>query len=246
MKVLILGDFHGKFAAASQHYNNIRKFFKGVSLDLLIQVGDFGFFPRDSNPWKKDLDHEAFFIDGNHDDHWTLKNLSKPNWGLDPKRVSNLREWENCLNNIWEYKPRGSIDRGVLYIGGARSVNPKLAPFGTEWFPEENISFADQQYIFRAIEDYGPENIHTVITHDCPGSFDVSKACSHSGIEMIDGNRKFLESIKCYVNPQRWYFGHYHLPMSGVKDGVYWRCVDQIRGKGFDDFVLIDFPDVEE
>src|SRR5690606_3602439 len=89
-------------------------------------------------------------------------------------------------------------------------------------------------------EAYGADNIHTVISHDAPASFDVSEACSYSGIEMIDGNRKFLEAILTLVQPERWFFGHYHKKMEGKVDKTSWRCVDMVRDLPENDYVIFE------
>jgi len=244
MKALIIGDIHARFEKAEAHYNSIMQVHTGLTLDILIIPGDFGFWPRarKNKPWTRKFPHKTVWVDGNHEDHEILLRLDEPNWGLESKNMPNLEGWQECLEQ-WEYKSRGTIEDGILYIGGAKSVGPNTSMRGIDWFPEENISYMDQERVFNAIEEYGPENIHTVISHDCPGSFDVSVACTSTGIEIIDGNRKFLEAVKQYVRPSRWYFGHYHRSMSGNEDGTYWRCVNKINGNGKDDFVIVDLPD---
>lgn len=234
MKVLIFGDIHGQFNAASSHYDAVMQTYKYLDIDLLIQVGDYGFWPRTtSKPWLRTFDHPCVFIDGNHEDHEVLQSedcveLCNPEW--------------TKMFEAWEYMPRGAIFNGILFIGGARSIDAMHRIRGVDWFPEENISHSEEKYIFEAIDAYGPENIHTVVSHDCPGSFDVSEACSYTGVEIIDGNRKFLEAVRQYVRPERWYFGHYHKKMEDTVDNTYWRCVDMIRHNGLNDFVYVELP----
>lgn len=246
MKILIFGDIHGRFNAASAHYDAVMQTYK-FDVDLFIQVGDFGFWPRDQTgfAWPRDFPHPCAFVDGNHEDHELLRLLDEENWGLEDFYKDRLAPWKETLGT-WDYKPRGTIENGILYIGGARSIDAMHRRRGVDWFPEENISYADQIRTFEAVDAYGPDNIHTVISHDCPGSFNVSEACRQTGIEIIDGNRKFLEALRHYVRPQRWYFGHYHKKMEGEVEGTSWRCIDMIRHDGKNDFVYVELPDVEE
>lgn len=244
MRVLILGDIHGRFSLAQMHYNALKQASPG-DIDLLIQVGDFGFWPRlePDNAWPQYFRHRAVFIDGNHEDHDTLRRLGEPNWGNPHGPPPN--DWVITMN-AWEYKPRGSIEAGILYIGGARSIDRHHRMRGVDWFPEENISYAEQAYVFDQIEAYGPENIHTVVSHDCPASFDVSPACVLTGVELVDGNRKFLEAVRQIVRPDYWFFGHYHKKMEGQVENTRWRCIDMIHNAGYNDYVLIDLPDVPD
>ena len=222
MDILILGDFHGCFEAAATAYTDVCRM-HGIP-DLLIQVGDYGYFPDSfpSSPWSLKLRHAAYFIDGNHDDHIALRSLQKG----------------ELVHGSWEYMPRGTIRGGILYIGGARSVDARHRTRGLDWWPEENISQKEQDAILNAINAYQAdtvnEPIHTIITHDAPGGVDVSEACVYTGKEIIDGNRKFLQHILDMVGPKRWFFGHYHKHMEGVYRGCEWRCIDMVRKDALD------------
>ena len=146
--------------------------------------------------------------------------------------------------------PRGSIVDGVLFIGGAKSIDKLYRTHGLDWFPEENISHPEMTQILEAIEAYGPENIHTVITHEAAEGFDVREACLLTGGKLfIDSNMKFLREVLHTVAPDRWFFGHYHKPMTGVdtNTGCEWRCIDMTRhpSEPFD-YVLIDLPFTQE
>lgn len=241
MKVLLLGDIHGRFQLADRFYNAIIEEHGEENIDLLIQVGDFGFWPRLEvmQAWPRTFGHRAVFVDGNHEDHETLRRLQEPDWGMEEPPS---KEWLQTME-AWEYMPRGTIENGILYIGGAHSIDYRFRMRGVDWFPEENISYEDQERVFDAIDAYGgPQKIHTVISHDCPASFNVLEACSITGRELVGGNRKFLEAVRSYVRPDYWFFGHYHHRMEGRVDNTWWRCIDMIQNSGYNDYVLIDLP----
>ena len=237
MRVLILGDIHGKFKSADAHYEAIIQAHKEP--DLMIVVGDMGFWPQTSKPWTRTFNHPCVFVDGNHEDHWTLRAMTRgdADWGI---VGGPSKGWKDMMDS-WEYMPRGTIRDGILYIGGARSINTRHAIRGVNWFPEENISHEEQQFIYDEIVSYGPDNIHTMITHDAPAVFDVSEGCTQTGREIVDGNRKFLDSVRQMVRPTYWFFGHYHYKLKGNVAGTKFRCIDMVRDNcDTNDYVFIE------
>jgi hypothetical protein len=140
-----------------------------------------------------------------------------------------------------------TIRHGILFIGGARSVDTKHSTRGVDWWPEENISYREQEEILQAIDTYqedpDTQPIHTVVTHDCPGALDVAEACTYTGRDIVDGNRKFLQHVLDTVGPRRWYFGHYHKPMTGTYHDCKWRCLDMTRPEGPHDFAILTLGD---
>lgn len=238
MIACLLPDIHSKWYDAESTYKDAvsRAAQLGYSIDLLIQVGDFGYWPRSVNKtWDREFDHPCYFICGNHEDFESLVHIDEPNLGLDPYH-SYSGQWTKMMRQ-WDYKSRGTIEDGILFIGGARSIDRHWRIEGLDWFPEENISCAQQEYILDQIEEYGAKDIHTVISHDAPTSFVLESILS--GPEYHDGNRKFLEEVRRIVEPERWYFGHYHRPISDTTHGTYWECVGIVDNR---DFLLISLP----
>lgn len=234
MNILIIGDVHGRYFEADSLYDVLQQAYK-EPIDLVIQLGDFGYFPNfmPRNRWERDFPHPCWFIDGNHDDHLALRELGE----------------DELVYGQWEYIRRGTIREGILFIGGARSIDANERVRGVDWWPEENISYSEQEEILKRIEAYQKRSeadpdqyppIHTVISHDAPGGIDVSEACTYTGRDIVDGNRKFLQHVLDVVRPERWYFGHYHKRMSGTYRECEWRCVDMIRKGGPHDFVFLE------
>ena len=215
-KVLIMGDFHAKFKTAEKIYSSI---IKKESIDLLIQVGDFGFWPHlIAHPWEKELNHKAVFVDGNHENHEILHGELQDSLGREVGLVDNpdiwkYSRWKNCMD-IWKHKSRGEIKDRILYIGGATSIDKKYRTPGKDWFPSEDIQYKEKLETMKNINEYGPDNIHTVISHECPSKFDVSGRI-HKNIPKDNSNRAFLQEVLKEVEPNKWYFGHYHKKMGG-------------------------------
>lgn len=225
---VVMGDIHGRFEWAEYGYMRIAD---NHDIDLLIQVGDFGFWPLRGEPWTLELNHPAVFVDGNHENHEVLQS----------EEFGELsEEWRECLE-IWDYKSRGSIENGILYIGGAASIDRKQRTPGRDWFPEENIQYRDKLQTMENIREYDG-NIHMVISHECPAGFDVSGS-AHRRERKDDSNRRFLQEVLKETEPERWFFGHYHESMEGTYGETSWRCLDMIRkGKVQQDHVVIELP----
>jgi len=233
---------HGAFGSADDLIAHARKV--DGPFDQIIQLGDMGFGFPGVRPWKTVYEEVCRFICGNHDNHEMLANRHKPNFGHDPYHVMWPRKWEDFLER-WEYMPRGSHADGILFIGGASSIDRHNRTAGVDWWAAENISYEDEERTLNIIEEVGASNIHTVITHDCPAGFSMERPLQiHHGPhakERIDNNRKFLEHVRKIVEPERWYFGHYHFNWSGTTDGCEWQCIDMVRGGTDPSYAVLEF-----
>lgn len=239
MRILILGDVEGLWGDATDTLEEARE--EDGPFDWIIQVGDMGFAYPGTRPWPADFDERCMWIDGNHDNHELLSKRDEVNFGHDPYHVLWPTKWEKFLRT-WEYKPRGSYENGILFVGGASSIDKQNRRQGFDWWPGEDISYEDEQRVLDTIEDVGPENIHTVISHDCPSGFAMIDGLRfHQGdlaCEFDDSNRKFLEHVRQEVQPERWYFGHYHFSWTGILDGCDWQCLNMV---GFDrDYAVLE------
>jgi hypothetical protein len=176
---LLVGDPHGdmEFAAraslmARQHNAEI------------LCLGDWGFLWPGHDQLKKLSDMlvgdgtTMYFIDGNHDDHPSLRKLIGP-----------VREHGVTIAKSVIYQPRGSVHEDgdgtrFLFLGGAPSIDRAFRTEGRSWWPEEVIT--DEEFD-RAFSAVGP--IHVLVTHDAPayppgfsakGSPDYKRACELS------------------------------------------------------------------
>lgn len=225
MRTLVLGDVEAAWDLAEKV---IKKAIKDQGpVDHIIQVGDMNFGAARITPWKDPPDFGGLpmsWIDGNHDNHRILQGKEQV-----------PEEWESFLK-VWDYKKRGTIEKGILYIGGAKSIDRNNRITGLDWWDEENISYEEEGIILDAIRSYGSENIHTVITHEAPSSFDVSPIL-RSGHQDFDHNRNFLDHVRDLIKPLHWFFGHYHRALTGETEGCVWRCVGLVDTG---DYAVID------
>jgi predicted phosphodiesterase len=160
-RILVLGDTHGDNSAIGAIHAAIQRW----SPDLIVQVGDFGYWPGtgpqhflanlDKACRKRGL--RTIWVDGNHENHRRLGSATK-----DPGLY-------RMYGTTLFYAARGArLPMGAgefpwLFLGGAHSTDRESRTEGRDWFPEEAASDAQ----FAAAEAGGPA--HVVVTHDAPG-----------------------------------------------------------------------------
>jgi Icc-related predicted phosphoesterase len=203
MKVLLVGDLHNEFYALNTIINKKHP-------DIVICCGDFGYWPRWKDSQKisdiKPQGAKIYWIDGNHDDHWSIRD----------------RKTDELEKDII-YMPRGSTmkledGKNILFMGGAWSIDEDQRTEGWDWFREETISYADMQ-------DLPKEDIDIFITHTCPEEIidDLIKYYPEKRGE--PSNIALSELWKMY-KPELWIFAHWHHYKEGVMMGTKWYALD--------------------
>ena len=118
-----------------------------------------------------------------------------------------------------------------MFMGGAESIDALHRKKDVDWFSEESITDQD---VADALETIEGQSIDIVISHDAPRSFslyklDLSMASRMGWDKWEDPSRDKLETIRQAIEPQRWFFGHYHTSMFGEfgpDSASKWRCLD--------------------
>lgn len=212
-----MGDVHGL-------YGKLNTFISKKQPDIILQCGDFGYFPKEFNKsymdtmgnkrtWHVDIknqDTKIYFAPGNHEDHWALRD-----------RTTN-ELWPNVF-----YMPRGTVrmlpdGRNVLFFGGAASIDKAYRTYGYDWFPEEMITQKD-------IYQLPDVKIDIVITHTAPNEF-VIKDPRISDRIFKDTCRDALSYVLNKYKPKRWIFGHFHTYQTGLYNDCYWTALGDIGG----------------
>ncbi len=228
MQIFVVGDIHGEWGKLNTFINKKRP-------DLILQVGDFGYWPQFDNSYElgdhlygmdgrvikrrkwyqcaiKNKDSRILFCDGNHEDHWTLKTLKDP---------------EIC-DNVF-YQSRGSTvklddGRNVLFIGGAESTDKNSRTIGIDWFPEEILTQKD-------IYDLPDCHIDIVISHTCPEEFIPGLDFTFG--KCADPSCKALSYVLDKYKPSLWYFGHWHRGRTGFTNNCRWTALNMIAESGW-------------
>ncbi len=196
---LYIGDVHGKF----KRYGKLLK----DNYDT-IQVGDMGvgfmdgFGMTTSNPpFDKMVSWNARFIRGNHDN---------------PEVCRNHRQWIKD----------GTRKDGVMYIGGAWSVDQAWRTPNESWWHDEELGIEELSMLVDKYEKYQP---HTMVTHDCPESIVSFHYSSYD--HTPSRTRAALQRMLTRHRPKLWVFGHWHHSFDQVIDGTRFVCLDELEMK---------------
>jgi Icc-related predicted phosphoesterase len=209
-KVLIVGDVHG-------NYDLLFELYKDKNPDIILQCGDFGYFPKFDHVSKEyEILHRIkvplYFCDGNHDDHDSLRGLN----GDGLYGYSNIR-----------YVKRGDCiainGENILFMGGAHSTDYHMRTIGYDWWPEEIIQYKNMQNLPTI-------KVNIIISHTCPNEFITDE--SGSPIKSIyldsDPSREALSQLLENYNPERWFFGHWHCYAESKYKDTYWKCLNKV------------------
>ena len=249
MRYICCGDVHGCFYDLECVINQA---IKKYNIDACIQVGDFGFYVLTFDRFKgKKFNVPVYAIDGNHEQHWWLKEqLAK---GIAPI-------WKE-QHNI-EFIPRGTVwdvDGAKFgFLGGAMNVDRKQDGSSKKRTTNYTLNVEVREAL-KTFNDFG--QLDFLITHSCPHSIGVG----------MEGNAIFTEMIERYIEiphkvstgtlhdcgeqaltnlwhglthkPKEWIYGHFHqLTQKKVQDTVFTcvGCVDSMGGHEFARPFIID------
>ena len=193
MKTLYVGDVHGNF-----HY--LKRAIKYYNPHRVIQSGDFGVWPG-MRQWDnlQGFEVPVYFCEGNHENHHSL-----------PKVVTEMKD------NLF-YIPRFVEHEGILYIGGANSIDKAFRTPGFDWFPEETITSVPE----------GLKHVDTIVSHTCPQVV-YDDILSRDMVSDRDPSRRALNIVLNDVKPKRWFFSHFHIDFRTTLKGCNFTCLDRV------------------
>jgi len=202
--VIITGDVHAD-------WGRLNALISKKHPEILIVCGDFGYWPSTDDFRRIKPDGtKILWCDGNHEEHWALRDL------IDPEIMPGVF-----------YMGRGSVyilpdNRRVLFMGGANSTDKESRKFGIDWFPEETINWAD-------MENLPDHRIDIVISHTCPEEF-YEKLVSRGD---NDPSRVALSNILEKYKPALWFFGHFHMYKRGKFGDTWWTALNMAGNTGW-------------
>lgn len=208
--VALVGDWHGDTLWAITALEIIAR----GDVDTVVQVGDFGYFPRipDSQKYIETLNQVAveedihiLWVKGNHEDHEALTSLELDKNGLGIV-ASNIHFIPPGFRWTWA----GKVWVG---LGGAVSVDRENRTAGMDWFSNEGVSLRD------FIKATDPGRADVMITHDAPIGVDIpgpDRKGNDSGWPKSDilanyTHREMIQSVVDIVGPEHLWHGHYHV-----------------------------------
>jgi Icc-related predicted phosphoesterase len=199
IRILLSGDTHGDedlvpylFSTASDN-----------SVDAIYQLGDFGYFPNIPR-FARFLAQVSslatlsgipvFFIDGNHDDHFSLN----------PSRGFKCHSFVTVSSNVF-WIPRGHLwsVAGVRFaaLGGAYSVDRFTRTVGRDIFPDLERPVPSD---FTHMLDH---TCDVLLTHDAPYLIDIGKKVIY---EESESTRRTIDALVESMSPAYLFHGHHH------------------------------------
>lgn len=234
---MFAGDWHAgtEFAIASIDHAAER------SVDRILHVGDFGFWPRHQQGLeflKGVSDHAVergvsiWFCDGNHEDHAELPHDSE------------TRPVEVIENVRW--MPRGTTldwaGRRILFMGGAVSVDQFARFPGRTWFQAE---IPTEAHWHRAMST---PDIDVVVAHDTVPGMPVSGRPSLSIPWSIrrraSDHRKRLQALQKRLQPSLWVHGHWHQRATATLGGTRFESLGHDRGPLEESVLFVELDDL--
>jgi hypothetical protein len=164
-----------------------------------VQVGDMGLgFKGVYLPHDEIMNHR--FIRGNHDD---------PN--------------ACAVHPYWI--PDGSYDyeKGIMYIGGAWSIDHAYRIEGVSWWRDEEVSTERLYEMIDFAERVKPK---IMITHDFPEGV-ITELFFNTPIRTR--TQSALEMIRQVIKPELWIGGHWHFSVDKVIDGTRFICLNELQ-----------------
>lgn len=236
-RTLYMGDVHGHFSCMELWAKIVQRH---VSIDEVVVVGDFGFWPGVPEYYyvTNRLGVPLRFIDGNHENHELLK-IAQEEESFESSRIS--EEYDA------EYIPRGTYQDGVFFMGGATSIDKWSRTPGIDWFPGEAISTED---FYRAadVADAHADDVKVMVAHDTTeeGYFAI-KGRHDIKYEYGKSDRLALESLHGIVQPKLFIHGHHHFHAVRYINGCTFVSLDQASLRGLPGFLaaavsVLDIP----
>lgn len=232
MRVLIIGDVHGRHPELAETLRQARADFR---IGAAIQVGDFGFTARNLARLREERTAFAVplhVIDGNHEDHaWLRKALL----------TGAAASWRRHLN--LHYQTRGSVARlgssQVGFLGGALHVDQPQRHNLLSGFP----NYIARRHRAAAMALFNREKPALLVTHSCPAGIGVGMAgapglepgvAEHIASAGFDpgppDDRGEVELTQLWhglrYRPKAWAFGHFHRRHRVFLDGTCFVCAD--------------------
>ncbi|MGI8680010.1 MAG: metallophosphoesterase family protein [Jatrophihabitans sp.] len=245
--IAVAGDWHGNTPWARRAVQHCAD----REVSTIVHLGDFGFWPgRSGQRYLDDLeeslaahDQRLAFVDGNHEDHLSLKA-----WPLSDG-VHVIRPHIVHLPRGYRWTWHGRV---WMSLGGAHSIDRKWRTPYVDWWPEEIIGAGD---VLRATAD-GPVDV--MLCHDAPeGVPTLTKLFADNpvGVDEVEqalsaANRELVSQVVEGTRPLHLWHGHYHLRLEDeivAADGH----VTQVHGLDCDgttidrNMVFVDLTDQE-
>ena len=204
--MIFIGDVHGKY----KQYKRILK----ESSAPTIQVGDMGVGFRRIQGWRAgeyiENPPHAWMLKGNH--RFIRGNHDNP-------KV--CRHHSQCI-------PDGHVENGIMFIGGAVSIDQAWRVKDYSWWEDEELSELELSDL---IDKYVMIKPDVMVTHECPENV-ANAMITHLGRTKFDWpsrTRRAFEMMFSAHSPKLWVFGHWHFSFDGIMNGTRFVCLNELE-----------------
>jgi Calcineurin-like phosphoesterase len=243
-QIVVAGDWHGNEAWALSVIRRLPALLAGPAPRVLLHLGDFGIWPDAAG--QAYLAHvsaaletagaELWFLDGNHEDFPQLAGLAASETTPDGRVLVRPRLYYLPRGHRWAWH-----GRTWLACGGAVSLDRAGRTAGTDWWPEEEITDAQEAAVIAG----GRADV--LASHDCPSGVPHTFGRPPSwwdpaDLARSDAHRRRLQRITDAVQPRWVLHGHLHRAYQRICDFGYGPV--QVTGLDADDrlrnFAVLD------
>lgn len=203
--VRCIGDVHGKWAA----YRALIE----ASPYPTIQVGDFGWGFHDSETYVVPEDVSW----AHHAAGWTVSEFVVDKAMKPSHRYirGNHDNPEHCRNHD-RCIPDGTIEDGVMFVGGALSIDKDFRTENWDWWQDEELSYEEGQ---KVIDAYKAARPRVMVTHDFPEHAARELFAFYDDSRNRSRTRDILEACVVEHQPKLWIGGHWHVARDQT---IYW------------------------
>jgi hypothetical protein len=233
----VAGDWHRNERWMLAVIPKIARQLSGEKTKIILHAGDLGIYREEETyTWMGKTfqartfldamtgileaeDAELWFTHGNHENHPYIAELAlkhdllfgKAVFGADAKEYGWITPRVRWLPTGTRWKWHGKT---WLSLGGAVSVDKNLRTPGLDWFPEEEITDAEEAEAILG----GPADV--ILSHDAPSSEPLPLGIPPlEWLPMIpaaEAHRERVERICAEVKPSWIFHGHYHMAKQGI------------------------------
>jgi hypothetical protein len=239
MRALLVGDLHANTGAAFEILDHAAE----IGADLVLQVGDYGWWPRADWGQKfiRKVDRrlalrglDLWWVDGNHEDFDRLDAIPID---ADGRRQLSDHVWHLPRGFRWQW-----TNSTWVAVGGASSVDKQDRVEGKDWFAAEELTNEQADLI---VAD-GPADI--VVAHDAPVGIpflrkelrqalpawhrDDKVSWSIGALMRSDEHQRRVRRVVDGVEAKRVFHGHYHIRYSDTLETAHGPV--QVEGLGMD------------
>lgn len=211
-RVAFAGDWHGNLGCAE----SVIRSASAAGAEVLVQLGDFGFWPGAKGQAFLDGVSAAateagiavLVVDGNHEDFDQLYEIEiDPTTGL---RLVRPGVWHLPRGSRWAW---GGVRFGAL--GGATSLDRPYRAQGRSWWPQEELTRSE---VASAVAE---GELDVLVCHDCPSGVSIpgiyhrdssrTKGWPMEELYRAWDHRDLLAEACSALAPTHIWHGHFHV-----------------------------------